>query len=71
MGKYLQHLTRGLAVMAVITTKVPMMIYDGKISLVEMANFTQAVCEAGGWEISIDLSPDLADYAADVVNYEN
>jgi hypothetical protein len=56
-----QDITKGLAVVGVVTVKMPKILLDEKITVKEMADLTTDICGAIGWKTSITLPQDAKD----------
>lgn len=57
MNKWFRRLSRGFAILGLLTIRVPMIIADGKITADEAFGLLQEIFEAGGWKMSFEL-PD-------------
>jgi len=53
--KYLRYVSRAFALASVLGYYIPLMLEDGKISLDELVQLTEKVCEVGGWKLTLKI----------------
>jgi len=61
MSKYLRYFFRALALVNLITMKLPQYTADGKITVAELGDFAREVFRIGGWSAQIEVPKELTD----------
>ena len=56
---YFKYLRRGLAVIGLLTTVMPEVLADGKVTVGELSGVFIEICKICNWDVHIDVPDDV------------
>jgi hypothetical protein len=59
MSKIIKYAMRALSIGVIMAGKLPGILADNKITLVEMVDLTTEIAAVGGWKLHIEIPKDL------------